>query len=207
MPLILASHVTPIIKELLHRLNPLETKVMVVMNARDYHTPADFAAVTQEKVTEFIDAGFDTVESLDLKDFFNKPAQLAKTLEAYHPDVICAVGGDEFILNTAIKLSGFDIYLKSRLEDKNFFYCGSSAGAIVVVQDLKYYLLTDQSTKLVRDRYHVEPELKGLGLLDDYVIPHLGEPEFAHDVKLMSQNLESAQKNIRYISKNGAIVL
>ncbi|MBQ1528613.1 Type 1 glutamine amidotransferase-like domain-containing protein, partial [Candidatus Saccharibacteria bacterium] len=153
MSLVLTSHVTPIIKALLENLNPRNSKVMVVMNARDYHDADNFAIVTREKVTEFIDAGFKSVESLDLKEFFQKPDQLTKTLNSYNPDVICAVGGDEFLLNTAIKLSGFDTYLKSRLKDSNFFYCGSSAGAIVVVRDLKYYLLSDESTKLVRDHY------------------------------------------------------
>ncbi len=203
MQLILASHVTPIIKELLKLTTPQKSNVIVVMNARDYHDPENFRAVTEEKVAEFKDAGFKNVVPLDLKTYFDSPEQLQSYLKAQNPNVICAVGGDVFLLNTAIKLSGFDQYLKSA--PKDLIYCGSSAGAIVVSQDLTPYDTNPDSKKLVHDHYGVTPEYTGLALLNDYIVPHLGERAFAEDVKQMSRNLESAGKTVHYVSKSGVV--
>lgn len=207
MKLILASHVTPIIKALLKTLDPRTAAVTVVMNARDYHDPETFAAITKEKCTEFKDAGFASVEPLDLKAFFSQPKQLQTHLESQHPSVVCAVGGDVFLLMTAIKLSGFDQYLKSRQTDPNFFYCGSSAGAIVVSSNLQPYLMSDADRLRTLERYGAQPALKGLNLISDYIVPHLGERPFAADVRQMSQNLEALGANIRYISKNGTLTI
>ena len=201
MQLILASHVTPVIKELLKTLTPQKSNVVIVMNARDYHDPETFAAITEEKCAEFKDAGFKNVVPLDLKAYFKAPQKLQSFLKSEQPDVICAVGGDVFLLNTALKLSGFDQYLKTA--PKNLIYCGSSAGAIVVSKDLKPYLMSDADRLRTLEKYGKQPALTGLGLIPDYIVPHLGERAFAADVKQMSQNLESAGKTVRYISKNG----
>lgn len=205
MKLILASHVTPIIKALLKTLDPRAAKVIVVMNARDYHDSETFATITEEKCAEFKAAGFASVEPLDLKTFFQKPAKLQAYLEEQNPDIICAVGGDAFLLNTALKLSGLDQYLKSA--PQNLIYCGSSAGAIVVSKNLKPYLLSEADNLRTLEKYGKQPELTGLNLIPDYIVPHLGERPFTADVRQMSQNLETSGANIRYISKNGVLTI
>ena len=86
-------------------------------------------------------------------------------------DMIFVGGGNTFFLLQELKRSGADQIISQEVE-KGKLYIGESAGAIAACPDIRYSAEMDVPEKA--------PELTGytgMGLVDFYVVPHLGHPE------------------------------
>ena len=86
-------------------------------------------------------------------------------------DMIFVGGGNTFFLLQELKRSGADQIIAREVE-KGKLYIGESAGAIAACPDSGYSAEMDVPGKA--------PELTdytGMGLVDFYVVPHMGHPE------------------------------
>ena len=86
-------------------------------------------------------------------------------------DMIFVGGGNTFFLLQELKRSGADKIIAQEVE-KGKLYIGESAGAIAACPDIGYSAEMDVPEKA--------PELTdytGMGLVDFYVVPHLGHPD------------------------------
>jgi dipeptidase E len=146
-------------------------KVAVVSNALDY-IPADarraYARTGFDALRVFIERGLDAVD-LDLRSHFDAP----RTLEDALADVrlVWAVGGNAFLLRRAMRQSGFDRWLPSRVQEGTLIYGGWSAGAVVAGPDLDGIELMDDPA-MTAEGYETAVVREGLGLVDFTVVPH-----------------------------------
>ena len=86
-------------------------------------------------------------------------------------DMIFVGGGNTFFLLQELKKSGADKIIVQEV-NKGKLYIGESAGAIAACPDIGFSGEMDEPEKA--------PELAdrtGLGLVDFYLVPHLGHPE------------------------------
>ncbi len=60
------------------------------------------------------------------------------------------LGGNVFVLRQAMKLSGFDKYLREINDQPNYLYSGFSAGICVLAKDLHGIHLVDEANVGVR---------------------------------------------------------
>lgn len=152
-------------------------KALVITNAQDYKDPATKAERVAEKLRIIEQAGFQ-VQELDLREYFSKdPEELKNFVADYNPGLVHAIGGDVFLLSTALKISGMDDILRQRLTDDATAYSGHSAGAMAAAKDIEIYERDDLKIEEVGAYYGVESVVDGLGLIDEYVIPHANRPE------------------------------
>lgn len=146
-------------------------KVAVVSNALDF-IPADarraYARTGFDAQRVLIERGLDAFD-LDLRSHFGA----AQTLDAVLADVrlVWAVGGNAFLLRRAMRQSGFDRWLPSRLQEGTLVYGGWSAGAVVAGPDLDGIELMDDPA-VIAEGYETTAVRDGLGLVDFTVVPH-----------------------------------
>jgi dipeptidase E len=146
-------------------------KVAVVSNALDY-IPTDVrrahARTGFDAQRVFIERGLDAFD-LDLRSHFGA----SRTLQDALADVrlVWAVGGNSFLLRRAMRQSGFDRWLPSRVREGRLIYGGWSAGAVVAGPDLDGIELVDDPT-VTAEGYETAVVREGLGLVDFTVVPH-----------------------------------
>lgn len=176
MRLFLASHDVGFFGEKLVELIGKKQKVLIIPNARDYHEENKYIDnVVHAKVKMFAELGL-SAAGLDLKRFFGKREKLEEFLNARRDvGMIYALGGDVFLLRTAMKLSGLDQILLEKLKDDEIAYGGSSAGSMLATMDLELYERDELRPEEVQKYYNVPAELKGLGLIDKVLIPHVDD--------------------------------
>ena len=108
-----------------------------------------------------------TVEALDVSTASYE--SIVSTLTKN--DIIFVGGGNTFYLLQELRRSGADKILIQEV-NKGKLYIGESAGAIIACPDIGYCVGMDSSEKA--------PELTdytGLGLVDFYIVPHIGNEE------------------------------
>lgn len=161
----------------LHELVGNNRKTLVITNAQDYKNPTDKAERVAKKLQLLQEAGFE-VQELDLREYFAKdPTELKKFVTDYNPGLIYSIGGNVFLLATAFKVSGMDDILRELLAEDKVVYAGHSAGAMVTAKDIEVYERDDLKVENVSAYYGVESITDGLGLIDEYIIPHANRPE------------------------------
>ena len=165
-------------------------KLLVITNARDYYEPERRVAIVAEKSAVFKANGFEPVE-LDLRKYFGKPEELKAYIDEFDPDVIYAIGGNCFLLNTAFHLSGMDQIIKDGVASNRFVYSGYSAGSMVTSKSLKYFGHDHLSADAVPGIYGVNAVIEGLGLIDEYITPHADVPKHAETTKLYADRITS----------------
>lgn len=141
--------------------------LLFITNARDLKEK-DYKE--KQKIAEYVDflesIGF-SVFLLDLKNYFGKTEELFSILDKY--DSYCVTGGNVFVLNMAMKLSGFDRYLRGICKDDNKIYIGWSAGSCVLTDNLEGLNLVDEAINpYTSDLVSYE----GVGLLNYSIVPH-----------------------------------
>lgn len=152
-------------------------KTLVITNAQDYKDPAAKAERVAKKLQILEQAGFRARE-LDLREYFAKdPDELKAFIADYNPGLVHAIGGDVFLLATALVISGMDSILHQRLEEDITVYSGHSAGAMVATNDIEVYERDELRVEEVNAYYGIESIVNGLGLIDEYIIPHVNRPE------------------------------
>ena len=108
-----------------------------------------------------------TVEALDVSTASYE--SIVSTLTKN--DIIFVGGGNTFYLLQELRRSGADKILVQEV-NKGKLYIGESAGAVIACPDIGYCVGMDNPEKA--------PELTdytGLGLVDFYIVPHIGNAE------------------------------
>lgn len=146
-------------------------KVAVVSNALDF-IPADarraYARTGFDAQRVLIERGLDAFD-LDLRAHFDAPRTLESALANVR--LVWAVGGNAFLLRRAMRQSGLDRLLPSRVREGTLIYGGWSAGAVVAGPDLDGIELMDDPA-VTADGYVTAVVREGLGLVDFTIVPH-----------------------------------
>lgn len=100
-------------------------------------------------------------------------------------DMIFVGGGNTFFLLKELKRSGADQIIAQEVE-KGKFYIGESAGAIAACPDIGYSAVMD-----VPDKAPGLTDYTGIGLVDFYVVPHLGHPEMGPGAEMIIEKYSS----------------
>ena len=100
-------------------INNNNNRILLIANALDAKDKIkiEINIENDKKILNVI--GFE-VTVVDLKDYFNNQEKLVKDFSKYN--AYCVIGGNVFVLRQAMKLSGFDEYLKSISNDNNYLY-------------------------------------------------------------------------------------
>ena len=143
-------------------------RAAVIANALDFSTDLARkeanvdAAIVRLQELEF------AASEIDLKDYFGKPEGLRRELEEF--GLIWTLGGNSFLLRSAMRQSGFDSYLLAK-QESNLVYGGYSAGIVVVTPTLKGTHLVDPPDA-VPQSYGNEILWSGLSLVPYCIAPH-----------------------------------
>lgn len=140
----------------------------IIMNASDAYGNAQRPKYLAGFSSELAKLGI-AGEELDLRDYFGRPAELAKLLAGF--GLLWVSGGNTFILRRAMRESGLDVLLPKFLRDTDLVYGGFSAGACVLSPSLRGIHLADDPEK-VPDGYSSTPIWEGVSVVDFYVVPH-----------------------------------
>lgn len=146
---------------------PIECKVAIIPNAKDYKLPQERAQSLDELIYDLAKYGFAT-SVVDLRDY-DDPDRLREELQGY--ELLWVAGGNSFILRSEMRLSGFEEIIRDLL-GQDMVYAGESAGAIVAGLSLEGVEVADDPD--VADEYITE----GLGLIDKIIAPHADSPDF-----------------------------
>lgn len=167
-------------------------KALLISNARDHRPVDERKVVVEHDAQRLIDCGFDVTE-LDLREYRNNPAALRDYVNEFNPGLIFAMGGNVYSLATTMHFSGMDEILREDLGEDKYVYGGYSAGAMAASHDLLNYL--DSFGRRIDDRLdqtkglYGEAFTDGLGLIDEYVVPHADEEEFKETCKIAETSI------------------
>ena len=206
MRLFLASEDLGDFPEELLRLAGDGRKLLLISNARDYYPLEKRVAKIGEKLAYFKSVGFDASE-LDLRNYFGKPEELKAFIDEQKPDVIYSIGGNVFLLRTAMKLSGMDKIIIDGVKNDRFVYGGYSAGIMVTCQTLRLYGHDHLVPEKVPEIYGVEAELDGLGLIDIQLVPHADLPVHLETTKMYMDHFKQAGKKALALNQNAVLII
>jgi dipeptidase E len=96
------------------------------MNAQDLTTEEKRSDHLDHEMEAMRGLGFQPAE-LDLRDFFGKPGRLAEKLKEY--GLLWIRGGNVFVLQRAMRQSGFEKCIRDLLESERLVYAGFSGAA------------------------------------------------------------------------------
>ena len=180
-----------------------DNKILLIKNARDAKKENE-----EEKndinlnIKMLEDIGFN-VTVLDLKNYFNKSIEL-KNFIGDNYRAFCVMGGNVFVLRQAMKLSGFDLYLKENCKNDKLLYIGYSAGSCVLAPDLNGFELVDEKI----NPYNSDKILEnGIGLINYSIAPHYKSKH--PETKLIDKLVEFFENNnIEYRTlKDGEVII
>lgn len=177
-------------------------KMILIPNSRDVFPDGERLRSGIKKDEDMLrEIGFD-VTTISLKDYFNNSKQLEIDFSKYN--AFFAIGGNSFALRMAMKLSGFDEFLRKQIDNKNFLYGGYSAGICVLSPSLRGLELVDEPI----NPYNEENVIyDGLNIIDFVPVPHYksDHPE-SHLMDNVVQFL--LEKDIRYQTlKDGDVII
>lgn len=115
-------------------------------------------------------------------------------------DMIFVGGGNTFFLLQELKRSGADQIIAQEVE-KGKFYIGESAGAIAACPDIGYSAVMD-----VPDKAPGLTDYTGMGVVDFYVVPHLGHPEMGPGAEMIIEKY-SSELDLKGINDYQAILV
>ena len=169
-------------------------KALIISNARDHRTAEERKAIVEKESGYLRACGFEVTE-LDLRNYFGKSDELRSYIDDYAPGLIFSMGGNVYSLATTMRLSGMDEILREDLKNDKYVYGGYSAGSMVTSHDLMNY--ADSFGKRSDDRLeqtkalYGELSTEGLGLIEEYVVPHADEEKFRDACKEAKDNITS----------------
>lgn len=144
-----------------------DNKILLICNARDAKVnDKDEKRKINQNIQMLKELGF-KVKILDLKKYFSNPSKLEPSIKNYYS--FCVIGGNVFVLREAMKLSGFDNYLRKISRDKKYLYIGYSAGSCVLSKSLKGLDIVDEPINLYNNDKILD---EGIGLLNYNIAPH-----------------------------------
>lgn len=145
-----------------------DKKIALIPNAGDAYraTPEERAAKIASQCELLASIGFAPVV-LDLRQYFGKEEELRGFVKEFK--AFWAVGGNTFVLRQAMEFSGFDKFLQSLKNKKEYLYGGWSAGVCVLAKSLKGLELCDEPAA---NPYNNRVLWEGIGFLDYLPAPH-----------------------------------
>jgi len=183
--------------ELKKQIEKGDNKICLVINSRDQWEGNERYLDGIKRDTDDIESLGFKVTRLDLRKFFGKEKELREFMKSYN--AVYVIGGNTFVLRRAMKFSGFDKFIKSKVRDKDFLYIGYSAGICVLSKDLRGLAPCDEPEV---DPYNSgEPIYKGIGLIDYLPLPHYKSenPRTKGEAVLIDKCLEYCEKHsIKY---------
>ncbi len=207
MKLFLASHNFGNFAETLQNMVGDNRKTLVITNARDFLSDEERKLSVKEKLDLFHEHGF-AAEELDLRNYFaSLPEKLEEYVKKSNPGLIYCIGGDMFMLATALNVSGMDKIIRRRVRSGNSVYGGSSAGSIVTSPDIEIYERDELEVETVPSYYGVEAVTSGLGLIDNYIIPHVGVDRFAERTKFYEAQLQKIHADYITLGENDVYIV
>lgn len=162
-------------------------KILVIPNALDdIEDENEKNNIIKERCLDLETLGFE-LEILDLVDYFEKDIKnVLKDKKTFY-----VLGGNVFILNRAMILSGFNEFLKSKIDDDSILYAGFSAGICVLANHLDGLdLVVDPKIDPYKSNIDT---MKGIGILDYLPVPHY---KSNHKASLL------IDKVVEYLDKN-----
>lgn len=177
-------------------------KIVLIPNARDIF---EDGPKKEERIAKDINSlkelGFE-VKNISLKEYFGNYEKLKEDIEGYYAFYV--IGGNTFALRQAMKLSGFDKYLKEISKDNRYLYAGYSAGICALAPSLQGLEIVDEpinpynSDEIIYD---------GIELLNYVPIPHYKSEH--PESKFMDDVVEYMKKNsINYKTlKDGEVII
>lgn len=182
MKLFLASQDLGNFATILQAMVGKKKRALVISNARDYYNDeARIAGGVEKTLVNLGKIGIEA-ERLDLRPFFGKQSELARYIEEKQAGLIFSVGGNVICLATALHESGMDEIIRQGVAEDRFVYGGYSAGSMVASHNLSLYLIDAKSGEelplcfnpdVTKEIYGVESYRQGLGLIPEYVVPHM----------------------------------
>lgn len=207
MKLFLASHNFGNFAETLQNMVGDNRKTLVITNARDFLPDEERKNRINEKLELFRQNGF-MAQELDLRDYFGSlPEKLEKHVDNYNPGLIYCLGGDIFLLATALSVSGMDEIIRRRVGSGNSVYGGSSAGSIVASPDIEIYERDELQVETIPSYYGVEAVTSGLDLIGSYIIPHVGVEKFAERTKFYKSQLQKIHADYITLSDSDVYIV
>lgn len=207
MKLFLASHNFGNFAETLQDMVGDNRKTLVITNARDFLSDEERKLSVTEKLDLFREHGFEA-EELDLRNYFaSLPEKLEEYVKKSNPGLIYCIGGDMFMLATALNVSGMDEIIRRRVKSSESVYGGSSAGSIVASPDIEIYERDELEVETVPSYYGVEAVTSGLGLIDNYIIPHVGVEKFAERTKFYEAQLQKIHADYITLGENDVYIV
>lgn len=182
MKLFLASQDLGAHADVLQQMVGDKRHAFVISNARDYYNDEARIAGSVEKTFDNLSKIGIEAERLDLRLYFGKQSELADLIEQKQIGLIFSIGGNVICLATAIRASGLDEIIKQGVADDKFVYGGYSAGSMVAGNDLSLYQFDVKPGESVpphriadvtNDIYGLAPYERGIGLIPQYVVPHM----------------------------------
>jgi len=190
--------------ELKNWIDSNQSSILVIPNALDMFPDSERKTNgILEKVEELRAIGFKP-EILDLRNYFNNYELLKEKLKDYRAFYV--LGGNTFVLRTAMKLSKFDIYLREISSNPDYLYAGFSAGICVLAKDLHGIDLVDNKTE---DPYNYGKILwEGIGLIDYMPVPHYDTPSHpeSHLMYDVIKYLEDNKLNYKTLHDGDVII-
>ena len=206
MRLFLASEELGVHADALLKLVGEGRKVLFIGNAHDYYDAERRAEYVARKSRCLIDAGFEVTE-LHLRQYFGKSDDLKAYVGSYGPDVVYSIGGNVFLLRTAMKLSGMDEIVKDGVANDKFVYGGYSAGSMVTTRNLRYYGHDYLVPEAVPEIYNTEAVTDGLGLIDEYLIAHCDVEGHAPITKMYKECIEADGEAVVLLNQSSVFVV
>ena len=190
--------------ERLKELLPANKKVAFIPNALDFAVDLARRAQSEQGDIEQLEKLGLTVERIDLREYFGQAGVLREKINECG---LCWVrGGNVFVLRQAMKLSGFDEIIKSKVTDSNFLYGAYSAGVCVLAPTLHGYELVDDSK--VTPYGDLPLEWNGLNLIDYAVLPHFqSEHEESEQVTLAVEYMKENRLPYKTLRDGEVIII
>jgi len=191
--------------EKLKKLVSLNKKVAYIPNALDFSKDLKERQESEkDDIQQLKNIGF-VSKRIDLKNYFNQKDKLEKEIRNF--GFIWVRGGNVFVLNQAMKLSGFDKILKKLIkENSKIIYGGYSAGVCVLGKSLKYLDLVDD-VNVFPYKQIKKNSWRGLGIINFTIIPHYqsNHPE----AKMVEKVVEEYKKsNLHFKTlKDGQVLI
>jgi dipeptidase E len=169
MKLYLSSYGLGEKSEDLLRMSPSGSKVGLIANALDNQTQEIRSKVIDREQAALAALGYQVTE-IDLRHFFKKCDEIGGHLAPF--DLLWVTGGNAFILNVAMSLSGFRDSIQELLSKNALTYGGYSAGTVVAGKSLRGIELVDKFDDFPMDYPSKTVIWDGLGLVDFSIAPH-----------------------------------
>lgn len=189
---------------MLLKMVPQGSRVALSVNALDNVTNEIRARIYQREKLALEDLGLAVFE-FDLRNYFEDKTKIKSDLKDY--SMFWATGGNAFVLNLAMHLSGFNNEIHSLLNSKSLVYGGYSAGACVAGSSLRGLDIVDKTDSFPSDYPTSKIIWEGLGLVDYIVVPHY-KSEHPESKMIDSVVVELEKLNLPYKSiRDGEVIL